>query len=99
MDEVAFEGRMTAVEQRSKSNTHQIEEIKKRQDNLDDLVKLVAELANEQGHLKADVGEIKTDVKSLMAKPAKRWDGLVDKLIFALAGAFIAWIAAGAPGM
>lgn len=32
------------------------------------------------------------------AKPAKRWDGLVDKLICAAAGAFIAWLAAGMPG-
>lgn len=99
MDEVAFEGRMTVVEQRSKSNTHQIEEIKKRQDNLDDLVKSVAELANEQGHIKEDVSEIKSNVKTLTDKPAKRWDGLVDKLIYGLVGAFVMWIAAGAPGM
>lgn len=65
---------------------------------LSDLTTSVRVLASDQGHLKDDVGEIKSDVKSLMAKPAKRWDGLVDKLLFALAGAFIAWIAAGTPG-
>ena len=66
---------------------------------LSDLTTSVRVLASDQGHLKDDVGEIKSDVKSLMAKPAKRWDGLVDKLLFVLAGAFIAWIVAGAPGM
>lgn len=38
-------------------------------------------------------------VETLEAKPAKRWDGLVDKLIYLVAGAVVAWIAAGAPGL
>lgn len=38
-------------------------------------------------------------VNSLAEKPGKRWDSLVDKLLFAAAGAVIAWISAGMPGM
>lgn len=38
-------------------------------------------------------------VDGLEAKPARRWDSLVDKLLFAAAGAVIAWISAGMPGM
>lgn len=38
-------------------------------------------------------------VKALTDKPGKRWDGLVDKLIYAAALAVVAWIAAGAPGL
>lgn len=37
--------------------------------------------------------------KALADKPAKRWDGLVDKLIYAAALAVVAWIAAGMPGL
>ena len=37
--------------------------------------------------------------KALTEKPAKRWDGLVDKLIYAAALAVVAWIAAGMPGL
>ncbi len=37
--------------------------------------------------------------KVLTEKPAKRWDGLVDKLIYAAALAVVAWIAAGMPGL
>ena len=99
MNEIEVERRLTENEQRSKSNTHQIEEIKKRQDNLDDLVKSVAELASEQGHMKDDITEIKDDVKTLASKPGRLWDGLMDKLIFAAAGAVIAWVAAGMPGL
>ena len=91
--------KLTETESRSKSNTHQIAEIKQKQDNLDKLVSSVAVMATEQEHIKDDVKEIKTDVKALTDKPAKRWDGLMDKLLFAAAGAFIAWIASGAPGL
>ena len=42
--------------------------------------------------------EIKEDVKAITGKAGKRWDGLVDKALAALAGAFIAWLLSGAVG-
>lgn len=36
---------------------------------------------------------------ALAGKSGKRWDGLVDKLIYAVALAVVAWIAAGMPGL
>lgn len=91
------EKRLTAVEDRAKSNTHRLEEVEKRQDNLDELVASVAVFAKEQEHIQQDVQEIKADVKALTDKPAKRWEGLVDKVLLVLAGAFVAWLASGAP--
>lgn len=88
--------KLEAVDQRSKSNGHQIEEIKKRQDNLDKLVQSVTALATEQEHIKEDVTEIKADVKSLTEKPAKRWDGIVDKLIWAVLAAVLGFVLARA---
>ena len=98
MDELQMEHRVTAVEKLAGSNRHRIEDVEKRQDNLDELVKSVALFAQEQEYIKQDVKEIKADVKALTEKPAKRWDSLVDKLLFAVAGAVLAWLAAGAPG-
>lgn len=86
--------KLEAVDQRSKSNTHQIEDIKKRQDNLDQLVASVSALATEQEHIKKDVTEIKADVKTLAEKPAKRWDGIVDKLIWAVLAAGLGFVLA-----
>lgn len=43
--------------------------------------------------------ELTLTVKALADKPAKRWDGLVDKLIYAAALAVVAWISAGMPGL
>jgi predicted nuclease with TOPRIM domain len=93
------ERRLTEVEERAKSNTHQIEELKKRQDDLDDLVAAVATVKTEQGHIQTDLREIKADVKSLTGKSGRRWDSLVDKLLLLLAGGFISWLALGAPGL
>lgn len=43
--------------------------------------------------------ELSSMVKELTGKSGRRWDSLVDKLIYLVAGAVVAWIAAGAPGL
>ena len=99
MDELQMEHRVTAVEKLAGSNRHRIDDMEKRQDNLDELVKSVALFAQEQEYIKEDVKEIKADVKALTDKPAKRWESLVDKLLLVAAGAFLGWLAAGMPGL
>ena len=89
------ERRLTEVEQRSKSNAKRLDDIEKRQDNLDNLVSSVAIIAKEQDHIKSDVTEIKTDVKALTEKPAKRWDEMVDKSLWAVLAAVIAYYLGG----
>ena len=86
------EHRLTEVEERAKSNSHRLDEVEKRQDNLDKLVSTVEVLATREERMESDVVEIKADVKTLTAKPAKRWDGLVDKIIWAVAAAVIAFL-------
>ena len=99
MDELQMEHRVTAVEKLAGSNCHRIDDMEKRQDNLDELVKSVALFAQEQEYIKEDVKEIKADVKALTDKPAKRWESLVDKILLVAAGAFLGWLAAGMPGL
>ena len=92
--EMDLEHRLTAVEDRAKSNTKRIDEVEKRQDNLDDLVSTVKVLANREENVENDVREIKSDVKELTSKSAKRWDGFIDKVIWAVAAAAIGFILA-----
>lgn len=94
MDEVKLENRLTAVEKLAGSNRHRIDDVEKRQDNLDELVASVAVMAKEQEHIKEDVTEIKDDVKTLADRPGKRWDGLVDKVVWAICAAVIAFVLA-----
>jgi seryl-tRNA synthetase len=88
------EHRLTEVEQRSKSNSHRLDEVEQRQDNLDKLVASVEVLATKQENVESDVKEIKADVKTLTDKPGKRWDTIVDKLIWAVLAAVLAYFLA-----
>ena len=92
--DLAHEKRLTEVEERSKSNMHRLDDLEKRQDNLDELVSTVKVLAVKEEQVESDVKEIKNDVKTLTLKPAKRWDGLVDKVIMTLTAALIGFLLA-----
>ena len=88
------EKRLTDVEARCRSNTHRIDDLEKRQDNLDELVSTVKVLAVREENVESDVKEIKSDVKELASKPAKRWDSVVDKIIITLVAAVVGYILA-----
>ncbi|WP_407450073.1 hypothetical protein [Fibrobacter sp.] len=91
---IDMEHRLTVVEDRSKSNTRRIEDLEKRQDNLDDLVSTVKVLATREESVENDVKEIKRDVKDLTNKPAKRWEGVVEKVIMLVVAAVVGFILA-----
>ena len=90
--DLEHEKRLTQVEERSKSNSHRLDEVEKRQDNLDKLVATVEVLAVKESNVENDVKEIKSDVKSLTNKSGQRWDGLVDKIILTLAAAVVGFL-------
>lgn len=94
MEDIEIVRLLTETEQRSKSNTKRIDDLEKRQDNLDNIVTAVEVLSTKQTTVENDVKEIKADVKTLTAKPGKRWDGLVDKIILTLAAAVIGYLLA-----
>ena len=92
--DLEHEKRLTAVEERSKSNTRRVDELEKRQDNLDKLVSTVEVLAVREKSVEDSVEEIKADVKTLTSKPGQRWDNLVDKIVWAIAAALIGFVLA-----
>lgn len=49
--------------------------------------------------IKKDTEEIKESVQELKDKPGKRWESLVGYAVSAIAGAFLAWLASGMPGV
>lgn len=93
--------RLTAVEERSKSNTKRLDEmhedienIKKKQDDLESLTTSFAVMANDQEAMKSDVKEIKQDVKNLASIPAKRWESVIEKAISVAVGAIVTYLLA-----
>ena len=90
-----IDAKLAELEQRAKSNTHRLNDVEKRQDTLDSLAASVKVLAMREERVESDVKEIKADVKDIASRPAKRSEGIVEKLIAALVGAFVAWVLAG----
>lgn len=92
--DMEHEKRLTQVEERAKSNTKRLDDVEKRQDNLDELIGTVKVLAVREENVETNVKEIKADVKSLTSKPGKRWDSLVDKIILTIAAAIVGFVLA-----
>lgn len=92
--DLEHEKRLTAVEERSKSNTLRLDDIEKRQNNLDELVGTVKVLAVREENVENDVKEIKSDVKSLTSKPGKRWDSLINQIITIIVAAIAGFVLA-----
>lgn len=99
--EIDHEHRLTQVEQRSKSNEHRLEKLEKEQEAIHSMASSLQVMAAEQKHqteaiqsVKTDVGRLEGKVDVLESKPGKRWDGLVDKLIWGVAGAVLAFLLA-----
>ena len=80
------------VAERSKSNSHRLDEAEKKLADYGEVVSSIKVLAQKQENMDGDIKEIKADVKSLTEKPAKRWDGVVDKVIGVIIGAVVGYI-------
>ena len=96
-----FEHRLTEVEQRSKSNKHRLDELTKDHEALHAMAASMQVMAAEQKHqteaiagVKDDVGRLEGKVDVLESKPGKRWDSLVNNLIWGVAGAVLAFLLA-----
>ena len=92
--DMEHERRLTEVESRAKSNTKRLDDMEKRQDNLDDLVSTVKVLAVREENVENDVKEIKNDVKSIKDKPGKQWDNLVAQVIGIIVAAVVGFFLA-----
>lgn len=86
------ERRLTSVEATAQSNKERLDEVEKRQDNLESLATSVATLATREERVEKDVKEIKADVKTLASKPGKRFDAILDKVVWAVLAAIIAFV-------
>lgn len=91
---ITIEHRLTCVEDRSNSNTHRLNDLEKRQDNLEELVASVKLLAFREEKVERTVEEIKIDVEAIKNKPSKRWEKVVETAITVIVSALIGFVIA-----
>ena len=89
-----FEHRLTAVEDRSKANQHRLDEMEKRQADLEELTSTVKVLVVREENVENDVKEIKNDVKTLTSKPGQRWEKVVETIVTIVVSALVGFILA-----
>lgn len=68
-------------EQRSKSNSHRIDDLENEQKNERDLIVSVKELATEVKHMREDVSKMDSRLTNIETKPAKRWEQIISLII------------------
>lgn len=83
-----------ATDDRSIRNEARIKKLEAENKSLHDLATSVAVMAEQLKSMNTNVSTLKTDVEELKEKPAKRWDGFVDKIVWAVAAALIGFVLA-----
>ena len=86
-----IQAKIVEIDQRSKSNTHRIDDLEADNKALHQLATSVEVLATKQEAIEANVSEIRDDVKSLKAIPGGKWEALVKTILTALAGGLVAY--------
>ena len=84
------------LDERFNCLSQRIEAMESRQKDMEDLISSVAVLAQRMGTVENNVSEIRGNVRTLMEKPAKRWDSVIEKTLLVAVGAVVAWLLAQA---
>jgi len=94
--------RLTEVDARAKSNTHRIDNLEEQLEILRKLATSVEVMVKKMEYqeetinrIEADVNSIGQKVDTIEKKPAKRWDGMLEKIIWGIIGVIAAAIGSG----
>ena len=74
---------------------HRIEKLEQQQKDLNKLVTAVEVLASREKSVETDVKEIKADVKTITQKSGRRWDAMIDRVLYVLIGAALSLLMTG----
>lgn len=78
--------------QRSKSNTKRIDRLEENYDALNKLTTSVEVMASKMDTMSQSLDQVNARLSEQESKPGKRWDAVVEKVIFLVVGAVVAYI-------
>lgn len=84
--------KLQEVADRSERNEGRIIKLEKEHKALQDLATAVAVMAEQIKAMNGSVNVLTSKVDKLEEKPAKRWDGLVDKIILSVAAGIVGFL-------
>ena len=86
---------LAGLDERVSELQRRVDRLEEDQTALNRLATAVEVLATRQESMSATLEHLNEKVSVLEAKPAKRWDVLMDKLLCAAASAVLAWMMSG----
>lgn len=87
-----YEHRFTALEDRTKSNTHRIDKLEESTSILNRLATSIEVMATKQETMSCNVERLTTDMEQLKAEPGKRWKFIVEKAIYILVAGLLGYV-------
>ena len=96
MEETEVAGRLSAVEQRSKSNSHRLDALEKQTEALNSLTTAVAVMTEKVDNCGESVAGLRADVQEIKQKPARRWEFVVERAIYIVVAAVVGYFLARA---
>lgn len=96
MEETEVAGRLSAVEQRSKSNSHRLDALEKQTEAFNSLTTAVAVMTEKVDNCGESVAGLRADVQEIKQKPAKRWEFVVERAIYIVVAAVVGYFLARA---
>lgn len=94
MDNEQIALKLQETTDRSLRNEGRIKKLEEENNVLHKLATSVAVMAEQMKTLNKSVAALTGDVEEMKEKPAKRWDGIVDKIVWGVVGAVLAYFLA-----
>lgn len=85
---------LSALEQRSKSNSHRLDALERHTEAVNTLATSVAVMAEKVEVTGEKVDGLCTDVQELKSEPGKRWKSVVERAIYIVVAAVVGFILA-----
>ena len=89
-----LEHRLTAVEDRSASNTKRLDKVEASTEAINKMAISIEKMVMKQEAMNGSINKLTTDVEALKAEPAKRWKFVVEKAIYFVIAAIMGFILA-----
>ncbi len=84
--------RVAELSQQLRAIQQRIEGLGRGQEALTRLATAVEVMASKQDSMGRSLGRLSEKLDALEQRPARRWEGLVDKILLLLAGAFVSFL-------
>lgn len=85
---------LSAVKEQCKTLFNQQAQQNRLTETVHSLALSMQKMVDEQNHMRKDLTEMRTDVDVLKARPGKRWESVVEKIILTIVAALIGFVLA-----